>query len=52
MDASFLSYQENKTALPVVIDAWEALTMMQLNVQDERLKLYEMIVDYEKELYR
>lgn len=52
MDATFLSYQENKTALPLVIDAWEALTMMQLNVQDETLKLYEMIVDYEKELYR
>jgi outer membrane protein TolC len=52
MDALFLSYQENKTALPPVIDAWEALTMMQLNVQDEKQKLYEMIVDYEKELYR
>lgn len=52
MDASFLSYQENKTALPLVMDAWEALTMMQLSVQDEKLKLYEMIVDYEKELYR
>lgn len=52
MDAGFLSYQENKTALPVVIDAWEALTMMQLNVQEEKLKLYEMIVDYEQQLYR
>lgn len=52
MDAYFANYQENKAQLPVVIDAWEALTMMQMNVLDEKLKLYEMIVDYEKELYR
>jgi len=51
-DANFLVYQENKIQLPVVIDAWEAQTMMQMNVLDEKLKLYEMIVDYEKELYR
>jgi outer membrane protein TolC len=52
LDANFLNYQENKLALANVIDAWEGLTMMQLNVLDEKLKLYEMIVDYEKELYR
>jgi cobalt-zinc-cadmium efflux system outer membrane protein len=51
-DANFLVYQENKIQLPAVIDAWEAQTMMQMNVLDEKLKLYEMIVDYEKELYR
>ena len=52
MDANFLSYQENKMNLSNVIDSWEALTMMQMNVLDEKLKLYEMIVDYEKQLYR
>ncbi len=52
LDASFLNYQENKLALSNVIDSWEALTMMQSNVLDEKLKLYEMIVDYEKQLYR
>jgi outer membrane protein, heavy metal efflux system len=52
MDAYFQNYQENKLQLYVVIDAWEALTMMQVNVLDEKLKLYQMIVDYEKELYR
>ena len=52
MDASFLNYQENKLALANVIDAWEALNMMQSNVLDEKLKLYEMIVEYEKQLYR
>ena len=51
-DANFLVYQENKIQLPAVIDAWEAQTMMQMNVLDEKLKLYEMIADYEKELYR
>jgi outer membrane protein TolC len=52
LDVNFLSYRENKMELPVVIDAWEALTMMQTNILDEKLKLYLMIADYEKELYR
>ena len=52
LEANFLNYQENKLALSNVIDSWEALTMMQSNVLDEKLKLYEMIVDYEKQLYR
>ncbi|RXK87407.1 TolC family protein [Filimonas effusa] len=52
LDAAFVNYQENKLQLPVVMDAWEALTMMQLNVLDEKQKRYQMIVDYEKELYR
>jgi cobalt-zinc-cadmium efflux system outer membrane protein len=52
LDANFIVYQENKMPLTQVIDAWEALIMMQMNVLDEKLKLYEMIVDYEKELYR
>ncbi|MBS0030061.1 TolC family protein [Chitinophaga sp. 22321] len=52
LDANFLNYQENKLALSAVIDSWEALTMMQSNVLDEQLKLYEMIADYEKQLYR
>lgn len=52
LDANFITYQENKMQLTQVIDSWEALTMMQMNILDEKLKLYEMIVDYEKELYR
>lgn len=52
LDVNFLSYRENKMELPQVIDSWEALTMMQTNVLDEKLKLYLMIVDYEKEIYR
>lgn len=52
LDANFLNYQENKLQMPVVIDSWEALNMLQNNLLDEKLKLYQMIVDYEKELYR
>jgi cobalt-zinc-cadmium efflux system outer membrane protein len=52
LEANFITYQENKMPLTTVIDSWEALTMMQMNVLDEKLKLYEMIVDYEKELFR
>lgn len=52
LDANYINYQENKLQLPVVIDSWEALNMMQINVLDEKLKLYQMIVDYEKEIYR
>jgi outer membrane protein, heavy metal efflux system len=52
MDADFLNYQENKLQLTAVINSWEALTMMQITVLDEKMKLYQMIVDYENELYR
>ena len=52
LDVNFINYQENKLPAPVVIDAWEALNMLQMNLLDEKLKLYQMIVDYEKELYR
>lgn len=52
LDADFVNYQENKLQLPAFINSWEALTMMQLNLLDEKMKLYLMIVDYEKELFR
>jgi len=52
MDADFVNYQENKLQITAVINSWEALTMMQTTVLDEKMKLYQMIVDYEKELYR
>lgn len=52
LDADFLSYQENKLELPVIINDWEALTMAQADLLNEKLRYYEMIVEYEKELYR
>lgn len=51
-DASYITYQENKLSLTVVLDNWEGLNMMLLDVLDEKRKLYQMIVDYEKEIFR
>lgn len=51
-DASFLSYQENKAQADITIEAWEALNMLQLDLLNEKLKLYQMIAEYEKEIYR
>jgi hypothetical protein len=52
LDADFQLYQENKQQLAVVIADWEALVMMKMNLVDEKFRLYKMIVDYEKELYK
>ncbi len=52
LDANYLLYQENKISLREVLDSWEALNMMQMNLLDEKLEHFEMIVAYEKELYR
>lgn len=52
LDANFQAYQENNQELTVVINDWEAVTMMRNSLLDEKLKLYKMIVDYEKELYK
>lgn len=45
-----LAYEENKEELPMVIDGWEALNMTRLQYLDTKLKYYEMIVSYEKEI--
>lgn len=52
MDVNFLNYQENKLGLTAVMDSWETLNMMRLQLLDEELKLYQLIADYEKETYR
>lgn len=52
LDANFQSYQENKIQLPVIIDNWEAWNMMQNNLLDEKLMFYQLIIHYEKELFR
>ncbi|KIC90427.1 TolC family protein [Flavihumibacter sp. ZG627] len=51
-DVNYLSYQENKLPLTTLIGDWEALSMMQVNIADEKAKLYQMIVDYEREIYK
>jgi len=52
LDANFHSYQENKIQLPVILDNWEAWNMMQNNLLDEKIMFYQLIIDYEKELFR
>ena len=45
-----LAYEENREQLPVVIDGWEALSMVQLEYLNKLEEYYTMIVSYEKEL--
>ncbi|HRG11097.1 MAG TPA: hypothetical protein PLJ08_21165, partial [Cyclobacteriaceae bacterium] len=45
-----LAYEENKEELPMVIDGWETLNMTHLQYLDTKLKYYEMIVSYEREI--
>lgn len=45
-----LGYEENREQLPVVIDAWEALNMAQLEYLEKEEEYYLMIVTYEKQL--
>ena len=45
-----LAYEENREQLPIVIDAWEALNMAQMDYLEKMEEYYTMIVTYEKEL--
>jgi cobalt-zinc-cadmium efflux system outer membrane protein len=45
-----LAYEENKEQLPMVIDAWEALNMAQMEYLNKTEEHHIMIVNYEKEL--
>lgn len=45
-----LAYEENREQLPIVIDAWEALNMAQMEYIEKNQEYYNMIVTYEKEL--
>jgi cobalt-zinc-cadmium efflux system outer membrane protein len=47
-----LAYEENREQLPMVIDAWEALNMTQMEYLEKREAYYNMIVAYEKELQK
>lgn len=48
--ALMLAYEENREQLPVVIDAWEGLNMVQMDYLEKKLDYYKMIVSYEKQL--
>jgi outer membrane protein TolC len=45
-----LAYEENREQLPLVIDAWEALNMAQMEFIEKNQEYFNMIVTYEKEL--
>lgn len=45
-----LAYEENKEELPMVIDAWETLSMTQLQNLETLQKYYDGVVNYEKQL--
>ncbi|HEU5289199.1 MAG TPA: TolC family protein [Cyclobacteriaceae bacterium] len=45
-----LAYEENREQLPIVIDAWEALNMAQMEYIEKNQEYFNMIVNYEKEL--
>jgi outer membrane protein TolC len=47
-DATMLAYEQNTTELPMVIDAWEALNMAQMEYLNKLQSLYEMAVEYER----
>ena len=49
-EAVMLAYEENREQLPMVLDAWEALSMMELQYLDTLQKYYETVVDYEKQI--
>ena len=45
-----LGYEENREQLPVIIDAWEALNMAQMDYIGKQTDYLNMMVRYEKEL--
>jgi hypothetical protein len=45
-----LAYEENREQLPVVIDGWEALNMVQIENLNKLESYYLMIARYEKEI--
>ncbi len=49
-EITMLGYEENREQLPMVIDAWEAMNMAQMEYLNTVEEYYTMIVSYEKEL--
>jgi len=49
-ETSLLGYEQNTGQLPLVIDAWEALNMAQMEYLNNLEQLYLTVVNYEKEL--
>ena len=51
-DVTMLAYEQNNAQLPEVIDAWETLNMAQMEYLRNLQQLYQMTVNYEKEIER
>ncbi|PTX13087.1 outer membrane protein TolC [Pontibacter mucosus] len=49
-DVTLQAYEQNSEELPLVIDAWEALNMAQMESLKLLQSLYQMTVSYEKEI--
>lgn len=49
-DVTVLAYEQNNAELPLVIDAWEAMNMAQMEYLNKLQELYLMAVNYEKEI--
>ncbi|MFC6997056.1 TolC family protein [Rufibacter roseus] len=49
-ETTLLSYEQNTGALPLVVDAWEAWNMAQMEYLNNLQQLYLIVVNYEKEL--
>lgn len=49
-DVTMLAYEQNNAGLPELLDAWEALNMAQMEALDNLQALFQMSVNYEKEL--
>jgi outer membrane protein, heavy metal efflux system len=47
---TMIGYEENREQLPIVIDAWEAVNMAQMEYLNKLEEYYIMIVRYEKEI--
>jgi outer membrane protein, heavy metal efflux system len=47
---TLLSYEQNTAQLPQVVDAWEALNMAQMEYLNNLEQLYQIGINYEKEL--
>ncbi|MFD1185654.1 TolC family protein [Pontibacter rugosus] len=51
-DVTMLAYEQNNEELPLVIDAWESLNMAQMEYLKILQSLFQMAVNYEKEIER
>lgn len=52
LDANFLSYQENNLPLSEVLISWKEVRNKEMELLNESLNLYKLIIEYEKELFQ